>query len=118
MLDPQQLALWLVMFSCVVMIYRIGRVSFARNRGWLAVLIFILAISGIGLAAFPERVAYVALALWTVLVVAPAIGLKMATRAILSQRYRRARGLASVARWLHPADGCWEQPELFRALEL
>src|SRR5262249_6658070 len=90
--------------------------SGAQNRGWIAVLLLVLAISGIGFILFPEQAGYAALTLWLVLYLAPVLGARLLLRAVLGQRYRRARRLALALRWLHPADGWWQQPELIGAL--
>src|SRR5262249_73079 len=55
--------------------------------------------------------------MWALFVLIPSIGYRSVARLTLRQKYRAARRLAEVLRFLHPYDGWLEQPRLLRALE-
>jgi rhomboid protease GluP len=66
----------------------------------------------------PKVAGYVAGSLWTLFILVPSLAARNATRASLRQDYRRAERFANLVRWLHPADGWRQQPDLFRALRM
>jgi rhomboid protease GluP len=53
-----------------------------------------------------------------VLLIGPGIGLARLERLALAGQWTAARRLATTLRWLHPFDGFWRMPRLYRALEL
>ncbi len=88
------------------------------NRGWMVVSAVVLAIIIALFFIEPEAAGYGGAAVWGLLILVPSLGSRLAYRLLLQQKYRQARQLASLLRWLHPADGWLEQPELLEALVL
>jgi rhomboid protease GluP len=115
-MDANQVLLWMVGAACALTLVRLFRAAPAP-RGWLAVSAGVLAVAGLGLVLFPSHAGFAAAALWALLAVVPALGIRWTARLVAAQRYAAARRLVSLLRWLHPADGWWEQPQLFEALE-
>ena len=117
-MDLNHILLWIVSLSCFSILFWSSRSSLSYNRGWVLVSGFILLAIAVSLVAASSHAGYIGGILWAVLVLLPLIGFKKVNQLVAQERYRPARKLSSRLRWLHPSDGWWEQPELFRALEL
>jgi len=99
--------------------FREFRARRPERSGWLSVYVM-LAIFGAALAvSLPLEIAGHPFGIAVfVFVVGPGIGLARMERAALAGAWTRARHLASTIRLLHPFDGYWRMPSLYRALEL
>jgi len=117
-MDYATVAFWLVVSSCVAgLIVTWIHMRFAA-RGWLAVYLAILFLAVTGWLQEQAAIVYVACALWFVLVLLPTWIGKLYDRRFMQHDYADARRLARIVRWLHPADGWIETPNIIRALEL
>ena len=83
----------------------------------MAAALLVLAVMG-GTAAWrPGAAGYAAGAVFALFILAPLLGYRVLQRRTLAQQYGRARRLAALLRWLHPADGWWTMPSFLAALE-
>jgi len=106
----------LVTISCFSLIVR---VIVSRNHwGWLGVAIGILAVMGVALYWIPEQAGIIGGILWFILILIPLIGLRQVNRFVYQEQFQKARRLASILCWLHPADGWREKPQFLKVLEL
>jgi len=112
--DLNYLLIWLVTACCLLMLVQAVR---ARRRGWTVVFALVLAVVGALVVWARGAAGYVGGGAWLVLVLVPLVGYRMMFRLAIRARYREARRLAALLRWLHPADGWRELPFLLRALE-
>ncbi|GAB4364939.1 MAG: hypothetical protein Kow00121_01050 [Elainellaceae cyanobacterium] len=78
----------------------------------------LLAVLGLLLLLVPAWAGWISGGLWLVFVLAPLLGYLRVNRLFYQERYQQARQLAAYLRWLHPADGWLEYPELLRGMEL
>ena len=117
-MDYDIVIFWLVFFSCLSALF----VALTRFRsiagGWIAVYLSILLAAVVGKLCHLSALVHVAAAMWLLLVLLPALIVRLYLRRFLQQRYSAARRLARVVSWFHPADGWRQQPEILRALEL
>jgi rhomboid protease GluP len=88
------------------------------HRGWSVVSGGILAIALFLTSVSPALATWICAGLWAILIVWPLMGFARVNKLASQQRYPEARRLAERLRWLHPADGWLEQPQVLRALEL
>ncbi|MBD2578027.1 rhomboid family intramembrane serine protease [Oscillatoria sp. FACHB-1406] len=110
------LLLWTVCLSCFSILIRAIRSPY--YRGWSVVSSCILALT-IALAFLAPKVAIaIGGSLWGMLILLPLLGSARVNKLVFQQRYRTARRLAMQLRWLHPADGWLEHPQLLLALEM
>jgi rhomboid protease GluP len=86
--------------------------------GWVAVYSALLLLSVVGWVGRQAAINYTAAAASFVLVLLPSLIGRLYQRRFMQQRFTAARRLTEVLRWLHPADGCWQLPEIMRAFEL
>src|SRR5262249_30542085 len=86
--------------------------------GWVVLYLGILIVDVCGWFWQKQALVYTALGLWLLFVLAPALLGRAYYRLFLQQRYADAYRLARIIRWLHPADGWWQQPGIIRALDL
>ena len=117
-MNLNQLLIWTVCLSCIAFLIRAFRSHPRRNLGWVVVAGAILTITLVGWALVPDIAGLIASILWGIFLLIPLIGFTRVNKLIYQQRYKQAHLLASYLRWLHPADGWFEQPELLRALAL
>jgi len=117
-MDLNYLLLWLVCFSCIIFLIQIARFPLKQSQGWMVVAGSILVLTGVVFRLSPQWAGWVGSAAWAILVILPLLTFKQVDRLVSQERYTQARQLASYLRWLHPADGWFEHPELLRALEL
>lgn len=108
------LLIQIVFFSCLFSLLRSPRIP----KGWLVVSTLILAVLAATFVWLPEWAGWISGGLWAVLVAIPLLGFARINRLFYQERYRQARKLATGLRWLHPADGWIEYPQLLRGLEL
>ena len=78
----------------------------------------ILAVLAVSFLLVPDLAGWISGGAWGVLVLTPLLGFTQVNRLFYQERYRPARRLALCLRWLHPADGWWEYPEILYGLEL
>lgn len=114
-MDQNSVYLPLAAFSSLVLFVRAIR---GRAWGWAFATGLVLALAGAGALLFPSYAGYVAGSIWLLFVALPSIGQGLVGRLGNRQRYADAARLASVLRFLHPADGWWERPRILRALAL
>jgi rhomboid protease GluP len=114
-MDENDVFFALAAFSSAILLARSIR---SRARGWIAISALVLVVSGAGRLFFEQSAGYVGAGLWAVFVLLPLGGQRWLGRLSDQQRYRAASRLASALRWLHPADGWWDRPRLFEALDL
>src|SRR3954468_18220211 len=116
-MDYEVITFWLVCLSCLA-----GLVVALRNlrsaRGWVALYLLILAVAVVGWLADRKTLIYIAAAIWLIFILLPGFLAKALHHRFLEQQFTAARRLARVIGWLHPADGCREQPEILDALDL
>ncbi len=111
-----QLLIWTICFSCLSLL---ARTLFSRhNRGWSAIAVLVLAITGSTFYVDPYLASLVGGGLWLILLLVPLLGFARVNALIHQERYREARRIATYLRWLHPTDGWFEQPQILQALEL
>ncbi|WAL62692.1 rhomboid family intramembrane serine protease [Thermocoleostomius sinensis] len=108
------LLLQIVFFSCLFSLLRSPRLP----RGWLIVSSVILIILVVAYVVVPDRAGWISGGFWALFVATPLIGFARVNRLFYQERYRQARKLASRLRWLHPADGWLEYPDVLLGLEL
>ena len=111
--DLNYVLLWFVGAACLLMCYR---ALCARRNGWVVAALGAAAATGVSFALWPDCGGYVGGGALAVLVVIPLFGYRFLVRLVLQQRYGAAWRLASALRWLHPADGWRELPQILRAL--
>ncbi|MBF2026100.1 MAG: rhomboid family intramembrane serine protease [Oscillatoriales cyanobacterium C42_A2020_001] len=104
----------LVVFTAIFMLTQATRLP----RGWLAAIaIVVMALIG-SFLTIPEWAGFVSGSLWALLILLPIIGFARVNRLVSQEQYRQASYLASWLRWLHPADGFMEYPQLLHGLDL
>jgi rhomboid protease GluP len=113
----------IILFCVVCLLALAGLVTSIRRihsggRGWAVVLTLILVVNLTGGLLRRAPLVYAALAAWLLLVLIPAFLVKLSQQRLLQQRYGAAYRLARILRWLHPADGLWEQPKILNAIHL
>lgn len=104
----------LVLFTSIFMLAQANRLP----RGWLVVTGILFTTLAIGFLTVPDVAGYISGGLWIVLYFVPLLGFGRVNRLVSQERYQTARRLASWLKWLHPADGYMEYPQLLRGLEL
>ncbi|MDX2242495.1 MAG: rhomboid family intramembrane serine protease [Leptolyngbyaceae cyanobacterium bins.302] len=87
-------------------------------RGWLVVTGVILVSLGVGFVTAPAWAGYISGGVWVILYLLPLVGIARLNRLVSQERYRPARKIANLVKWLHPADGYVEYPHLLKGLEL
>ncbi len=118
LMNLNQLLIWTICLSCIAFLIRAFRSNPKSNLGWVVVAGSILTITLVGWVLVPGIAGLIGGVLWGLFLLIPLIGFTQVNKLIYQQRYKKARLLASYLRWLHPADGWFEQPELLRALAL
>jgi rhomboid protease GluP len=108
------LLIQLVLFSCVFSLVKRPRLP----QGWVAVSSGILAVLAITFLLVPDRAGWISGGVWGLLVLLPLMGFTQVNRLFYQERYQAARRLSLGLRWLHPADGWWEYPDILHGLEL
>ena len=117
-MDQSIFTFWLVVALCLTgMVVTWTRVQ-STGRGWLVVYLGILLLAITGWLLEQGLIIYAAAALWFLLILIPAWIGKLYGRRFMQQDYAGARRLAQIIRWLHPADGWIEMPQIIHALEL
>ena len=113
-MDLNYVLLWFLAPACLLLLYRGWR---ARLAGWAGAALLVIAATGVAWALRPGACGYVGGVAFGVLVVLPLAGHRFVLKRMLQQKYGAARRMASLVRWLHPADGWLELPRFLRALE-
>lgn len=114
-MDTNYVFLVLAGFSTALLLIRSIR---SRTRGWIVVSSAIVLAAGAGIVFFEPSAGYLTASLWATFILLPLGGQRWLGRLSDQQRYRAAARLASLIRLLHPADGWWDRPRLFEALDL
>ncbi len=114
-MDTNNVFLVLAGFSSALLLVRSIR---SRTRGWIVVSCAIVLVALSGAFFFAPSAGYLTASLWATFVLLPLGGQRWLGRLSDQQRYQAAARLASVIRLLHPADGWWDRPRLFEALDL
>jgi rhomboid protease GluP len=106
----------MVGISTLSVFLRGWRSSFGPRRGWIAISGLVLLAMAIAAPFDLDLAGYVGTLLWVPLIFFPGIGSRWIERWCLKQQFERARRVALLLRWLHPADGFWELPEILKVL--
>lgn len=118
-MSPGYVLFWMSAMIVAAGLVRELRARVPERRGWVAKYAF-LAILGPAAAFYAD--VDTAGHFWAmgvfVLLIGPGLGLARIERLALAGKWKDARRLASTVRFLHPFDGYWRLPRVFRALEL
>ncbi|NJN90143.1 MAG: rhomboid family intramembrane serine protease [Leptolyngbyaceae cyanobacterium SL_5_14] len=114
LMDLNVILIQLVSFSCVLLLLRASRLP----RGWVIVSAIILLVLAGAYYFAPAWAGFISGGLWGLLILLPIVGFAQVNRLVSQEKYSQARGLAMGLRWLHPADGLFEYPQLLRGMEL
>ncbi len=114
----ENLVIWLIFISCLMLLFRAISLPSGAGRGWAIVAIAISMVTGSAFYVDPDLALYLGGSLWLAFVILPLLGHRLVVQSIDRERYDTARRLASYLRWLHPADGWLEQPDILQALVL
>ncbi len=104
-------------FTAFMGLLRAVRVG-GNNKGWVIASAAVLGQLLVTAWIRPAWAGYVGAVLCLILIILPSLGLMGLDRLSVRQQYRRAQLLASLLRFLHPADGWGQLPRLFGALAL
>ena len=115
-MDLNQLLVWFVICICTVLIIR--ALIFRQKKGWFIVYCSILVITALMSYLIPDVAGFVAASLWGIFVFLPLVGFLKVNQMVDEQRYDTAHQISLYLRWVHPADGWLEQPEILRALAM
>ncbi|AFY68637.1 Peptidase S54, rhomboid domain protein [Thalassoporum mexicanum PCC 7367] len=115
-MDLNAVLLWMVCLSCVTFVLRFSKSS--ATRGWAIVAAIILAITFVLWTEFPAQAGLWGGGLWILFMLVPTVSMAVVNNLAARQKYRSARLVATGLKFLHPLDGLWQYPLLFRALEL
>ncbi|MEM9540131.1 MAG: rhomboid family intramembrane serine protease [Cyanobacteria bacterium P01_E01_bin.42] len=115
-MNLNQLLIWTICLSCFSFLVR--TLLDRRGRGWSMVSGGILIITGALFYLASDLAAWVGGSLWLLFLIIPALGCARVNQLIYQERYRGARRWANCLRWLHPADGWFEQPFILKTLEM
>lgn len=111
---------WMSAMTVGAGLFREVRFRRRERAGWLAKYL-LLSLVGPTVAFVAGLGIEVAGHVWAmtvfVLLIGPGIGLTRLERLAIDGRWSAARRLASTVRFLHPFDGYWQLPKLYRALE-
>ena len=116
-MDYDVLLFWsITFFSVTGLILNAVRIRIT-GPGWLVVYALILLLCITGRQLQLNWLIYAAGLAWLLFGLLPAILSRICFKLLLQQRYSRARRLAVLMRWLHPADGWPAQPGVIHLLE-
>lgn len=87
-------------------------------RGWLVVAVLVLGILGASYVLLPSQAGWISAVVWSLLVLVPLMGYARINHLVAQERYGLAHKLAWGLRWLHPADGLMEYPDILKAQAL
>lgn len=117
-MNPNNWLIWTIYFSCIFFLIRSIGLPFKDTGGWIIINGFILVVTTTMLYLNFPLSTLISGSLWIIFVVIPFIGMRKVNQLLYQERYREGGRLMAILRWLHPADGWLEQPEIIRALEL
>lgn len=117
-MDLNYLLEWFVGVTTIAGLIRLLRFHSRGRSGWAVTFAVTLAILLLGLLFFPSSAGFVSGSFWIVFVLGPSVLYRYVQRNIYRQRFNTAYRFAIAAKWLHPADGLREYPELLRSFEL
>ena len=116
-MDNDIVIFWFIFFVCVSALFVVARRIRSAAWGWATVYLVILVTDLLG-RFWAHGLIYAAGALWMLLVLIPGLAARFYYQRVLQERYGAAYKFARVIRWLHPADGWNQQPEIVRAVDL
>jgi len=116
--DLNYILLWITCVSLGLLLIRLKQRPLNQSQGWLMLIVGLLLLAGLLLSVAPTIAGVVVGSLWLVTIVLPSLLVAQVYRLANRGRYQQAARLSALVRWLHPADGWWQQPKLFRALHL
>lgn len=87
-------------------------------KGWLAVAVLVLGILAASYVLVPSQAGWISAVVWGLLVLVPLMGYARINHLVAQERYSLAHKLAWGLRWLHPADGLIEYPNILKAQAL
>ncbi|CAN5307724.1 hypothetical protein BH20VER2_BH20VER2_03960 [soil metagenome] len=116
-LDFNTILLFIALLSPVVVLARTWRRA-AFNRGWQAVAVVVLLVTGLAWFLVPHIAGYVGGAAWLLLLFLPATVLRWAIELAATHRLTAARRAVGLLRLLHPVPALFEEHRLLRGLEL
>src|SRR3954451_6791214 len=109
-MEADVLIFWIVCFSSLaglgVTLTKVRIVGY----GWVVVFLLVLALSLAGWLREQKGLIYAGAAMWLLLIILPGLLSRLYYRRLLEQHYSKARGIARIIGWLHPADGWPQQP--------
>jgi rhomboid protease GluP len=114
-MDTNRILLILAGFSGVLVLARSLR---SRTWGFVGASLPVVLTAAAGAVFFVDTAGYIAAVIFGISVLLPLFGQRLLVRLLSRQRYGAAARFASVLRFLHPADGWWERPRLYHALDL
>ena len=115
-MNLNQLLVWFVICICIVLLIR--ALLFRQKKGWFIVYGLILGVTVAMSYLAPTIAGFIGGSLWGLFVFLPLIGFLKVNQMVDEQRYAQAYRLANYLRWVHPADGWLEQPDILKALEM
>ncbi|MGK7927732.1 MAG: rhomboid family intramembrane serine protease [Spirulina sp.] len=115
-MNLNQLLIWTICLSCFSFLVR--TLLERSGRGWSIASGGILFITGALFYLTPHLAGWVGGSLWVLFLIIPVFACARVNQLIYQERYRKARRLAYYLRWLHPADGWFEQPFILKTLEM
>lgn len=117
MLDLNHILLFIACVSPVVLLAQTWKRG-GLNRCWRMAAIAVLAVAGVSWLVKPDLAGFIGGGAWFALMLVPSLALRKAAELVAQQRYASAWRLARLLRFLHPADGLFEQSKMLRALEI
>jgi len=114
-MDLNLILIWTVLASSVLSSIQIFDQRNSRARLILPGIVLLILLGA--WLSLPDQSGIISGAAWLLLMVLPGLGLTWLSRLMGRRKYRRARLLASVLRWLHPFDGMWILPRLITAMD-
>jgi len=116
-LDLNHILFFLACVSPLVVLLRTARRA-GLNRNWRLAALTVLLISGLAILISPRHAGYIGGSAWLMLLFLPAVGLRKATELATEERFRIARRIVGVLRFLHPVRAVREEKMILEALEL
>jgi len=114
-MDWNPLLMWISGGSAAVTLIRLIKAP-SRQWGWVVVCLFVLAVLGAMYLINPDVAGYTGGVLWGMLILLPSILYRRTINYSTAMQYDRAANVFAIARWLHPFDGWWQSPRLYRAV--
>ena len=117
MFELNRLLLFISVVSPIVLLARTWK-SREGNRAWRLAALAVLIVTIAAWLLARSSAGFVAGGAWLALLLLPALGLRRIAELSARQKFGKARRLASLVRWFHPARGLRQQTRVLRALDL